>query len=50
VGNLLIMRALVGGLGINDVAANLVAVAVCSLANFLLSDRVVFERGAVREG
>jgi putative flippase GtrA len=50
VGNLLIMRALVGGLQMNYVAANLVAVAVCSLANFLLSDRVVFERGEVREG
>ncbi len=50
VGNLLIMRALVGGLGINFVPANLVAVGVCSLANFLLSDRVVFERGEVREG
>lgn len=50
VGNLLIMRALVGGLGINYVAANLVAVAACSVVNFLLSDRLVFERGAVREG
>ncbi len=50
VGNLLIMRALVGGLGVNYVPANLVAVAVCSLVNFLLSDRLVFERGAVREG
>jgi putative flippase GtrA len=43
VGNLLIMRALVGGFQINYVAANLFAVAVCSLANFLLSDRLVFE-------
>jgi len=42
VGNLLIMRALVGGLGINYIAANLVAVAVCSVLNFLLSDRLVF--------
>lgn len=49
-GNLLIMRALVGGLGINYVLANLVAVAACSVVNFLLSDRVVFERGAVHEG
>ena len=50
VGNLLIMRALAGGLGVNYVVANLVAVGVCSLANFLLSDRVVFERGELREG
>ena len=44
VGNLLIMRALVGELRINYVAANLIAVAICSLANFLLSDRLVFQR------
>lgn len=42
VGNLLIMRALVGGAGTNYVAANLAAIAVCSLVNFLLSDRLVF--------
>ena len=50
VGNLAIMRALVGGLQMNYVAANLIAVAVCSVANFLLSDRVVFDSGTVREG
>ena len=44
VGNLLIMRALVGGAGMNYVAANLAAIAVCSLVNFLLSDRFVFAR------
>jgi len=44
VGNLLIMRALVGELHINYVAANLIAVAICSLVNFLLSDRLVFQR------
>jgi putative flippase GtrA len=43
VGNLLIMRALVGGFGLNYVAANLIAIATCSLVNFLLSDRFVFE-------
>jgi len=43
VGNLLIMRALVGGFQLNYVAANLVAVAVCSLANFLLSNWLVFQ-------
>ncbi len=43
VGNLIIMRALVGGLEMNYVIANLIAVATCSLVNFLLSDRLVFE-------
>ncbi len=42
-GNPLIMRALVGGLRMNYVVANLIAVATCSLLNFLLSDRFVFE-------
>ena len=42
-GNLTIMRALVGGLRINYVIANLAAVTVCSVANFLLSDRFVFQ-------
>jgi len=42
-GNLAVMRALVGGLGMNYVIANLIAVAVCSVINFLLSDRFVFE-------
>jgi putative flippase GtrA len=43
VGNLLLMRLLVGELRLNYVLANLVAVAVCSLVNFLLSDRFVFQ-------
>jgi len=42
-GNLLIMRALVGELHWNYATANLLAVTVCSLANFLLSDRLVFQ-------
>lgn len=42
-GNLAIMRALVGGLRINYMIANLVAVTVCSVANFMLSDRLVFQ-------
>ena len=46
VGNLVIMRALVGGLGMNYVVANLIAVAVCSTVNFLLSDRFVFDSQA----
>jgi putative flippase GtrA len=43
VGNLLIMRALVGEFHMNYVIANLIAVATCSIINFLLSDRFVFE-------
>jgi putative flippase GtrA len=42
VGNLLLMRLLVGELHLNYVLANLFAIAVCSLANFLLSDRLIF--------
>jgi putative flippase GtrA len=45
-GNLLIMSALVGQLRWNYVIANLLAVTVCSLANFLLSDRLVFQGDA----
>jgi putative flippase GtrA len=46
VGNLLLMRLLVGGLSMNYVAANLIAIGVCSVVNFLLSDRFVFGREA----
>ncbi len=42
-GNLLIMRALVGQFKMNYMIANLIAVTICSLINFLLSDWVVFE-------
>jgi putative flippase GtrA len=41
-GNLLLMRWLVGELRLNYLASNLVAVSVCSLVNFLISDRLVF--------
>ena len=43
VGNLLLMRLLVGELKLNYVVSNLVAIVVCSLVNFLLSDRFVFD-------
>jgi putative flippase GtrA len=46
VGNLLIMRELVGQFHMNYVIANLIAVTACSLMNFLLSDWVVFEKAA----
>ena len=44
VGNLLVMRALVGQFHMPYMLANLIAIAVCSLVNFLLSDWLVFER------
>jgi putative flippase GtrA len=44
VGNLVLMRLLVGELKFNYVASNLIAIVLCSLVNFLLSDRFVFER------
>jgi putative flippase GtrA len=43
VGNLGLMRLLVGELKFNYVASNLAAIVVCSLVNFLLSDRLVFD-------
>jgi len=42
-GNLLLMRILVGALGMNYLAANLATIATCSIVNFVVSDRVVFE-------
>lgn len=41
-GNLLFMRLLVGAAGIPPLPANLLSIALCSLLNFLLSDRWVF--------
>lgn len=40
------MRLLVGEFKFNYVASNLVAIVVCSLVNFVLSDRFVFETAA----
>jgi putative flippase GtrA len=42
VGNLGLMRLLVGEVKFNYVAANFIAIVLCSLVNFLLSDRFVF--------
>jgi putative flippase GtrA len=41
-GNLILMRALVGGLGMAPVPANLAAVLACALLNYAASDRLVF--------
>jgi putative flippase GtrA len=45
-GNLALMKVMVGLGQINYLAANGTAIAVCSLANFLLSDGIVFANGA----
>src|SRR5436190_12126219 len=41
-GNLVLMRLLVGQLGLPPIAGNLLAVVLCSLLNFGASDRFVF--------
>jgi putative flippase GtrA len=41
-GNLVLMWLLVSRLGLKAMIANLAAIAVCSLINFALSDRLVF--------
>jgi len=43
VGNLLLMKLFAGYFHINYLAANLIAITLCSLANFLVSDRFVFQ-------
>jgi putative flippase GtrA len=42
VGNLVLMRLLVGELKVKYVASNLLAIVLCSLVNFVLGDRFVF--------
>lgn len=42
-GNVLVMHALVGGAHLNYFVANLLTIAGCSIVNFLVSDRFVFE-------
>lgn len=42
--NLLLMVLLVDGLGIPYLVANLLAITLCSIANFLASDRYVFKK------
>jgi putative flippase GtrA len=46
VGNLMLMRLLVGELKSNYVASNLIAIVLCSLVNFVLGDRFVFDAEA----
>lgn len=42
--NLVLMKVLVGYAGFPPVAGNLIVIAVCGLANFMVSDRIVFRR------
>jgi putative flippase GtrA len=43
VGNLLFMTILVGQVGLPIAGANLISVALCSMCNFLLADRIAFD-------
>jgi putative flippase GtrA len=43
VGNLVFMRVFVGMLDVHFLAANLMTIATCSILNFLVSDRIVFQ-------
>lgn len=43
--NLLLMRALVGSLHLQYLAANCLAISSCSLLNFVISDQFVFRHG-----
>ena len=45
VGNLALMRVMVGFGAMNYLVANAMAIALCSVANFMVSDRWVFEPG-----
>ena len=41
-GNVVLMRVLVGGVQLNYFVANVLTIATCSLINFVVSDRFVF--------
>jgi len=43
-GNVVVMGILVGGAHVNYFVANVVTIATCSIVNFLVSDRFVFEQ------
>jgi putative flippase GtrA len=42
-GNVLVMKGLVGGAHLNYFVANILTIATCSVVNFLVSDRFVFQ-------
>lgn len=43
VGNVFVMKALVGAVHLNYFVANIATIATCSVVNFVVSDRFVFE-------
>jgi putative flippase GtrA len=43
VGNVLVMKGLVGGAHLNYFVTNILTIATCSVVNFLVSDRFVFQ-------
>jgi putative flippase GtrA len=43
VGNLILMRGLAGAAGLGVIGSNLLTIALCSLINFVLADRFVFQ-------
>jgi putative flippase GtrA len=43
-GNILLMRLFVGTLGLHYLVANVSAILLCAVFNFILSDRLVFRR------
>jgi putative flippase GtrA len=47
VGNLVIARALTGGLGVDPIASNIAAIVTCSIVNFLASETLVFRTASV---
>lgn len=49
IGNLALMRVMVGFGHMNYFAANAIAIALCSVANFLVSDEWVFEKPAASD-
>jgi putative flippase GtrA len=49
VGNLLFMSVFVGWLGLAINSSNLISVAACSLCNFILADRIVFDESISTE-
>lgn len=50
IGNLLLMRLLVGEVHLPPLVANLISVAVCAIANFLLADRWVYRTDGSASG
>ena len=46
VGNLALMRLLVGEIGLPPLPANLIAVLACAIVNYFASDRIVFDTSA----